>query len=120
MLAEKELATVGRMADGRLFVSRVDLLHAYVHALAIARQVKEYLGGTTNTGTADGDTSSNLSFSPRLVEDLFNALLDERHAAAEESTCLTMPLAPCTRFVTRIPMFALYLVLMFNVHVYCV
>jgi hypothetical protein len=74
MLAEKELATVGRMADGRLFVSRVDLLHAYVHALAIARQVKEYLGGTTNTGTADGDTSSNLSFSPRLVEDLFNAI----------------------------------------------
>jgi hypothetical protein len=72
MLAEKELATVGRMADGRLFVSRVDLLHAYVHALAIARQVKEYLGGTTNTGTADGDTSSNLSFSPRLVEDLFD------------------------------------------------
>jgi hypothetical protein len=46
MLAEKELATVGRMADGRLFVSRVDLLHAYVHALAIARQVKEYLGGS--------------------------------------------------------------------------
>jgi hypothetical protein len=41
MLAEKELATVGRMADGRLFVSLVDLLHAYVHALAIARQVKE-------------------------------------------------------------------------------
>jgi FMN phosphatase YigB (HAD superfamily) len=38
---------------------------------------------TTNTGTADGDTSSNLSFSP-LVEDLFNAWLDERHAAAEE------------------------------------
>jgi hypothetical protein len=53
MLAEKELATVGRMADGRLFVSRVDLLHAYVHAQAIARQVKEYLGGTTNSGTAD-------------------------------------------------------------------